>query len=358
VQLARIDFRWERQQPSLGQPLDEAELQQLAGVVARARAANLKVVLDMHNYAAYYLSEGARGVRRTLGSAELSFELLADAWRRISQAFANDRTVIGYGLMNEPANLPSQYVVQTTVESWDAGVGHWEADAGGSEVLSLVDNPTHRSPRALRVDKTFGTAPGYGHFRIYDNSQGLASVVAQTDTQDTLAVWVYLPPGTSGTGWQARLFLYGAGPAADADASTGLTIGQWTLVTGHFEPAALRTAQTSGIQVYANDVAGAAWIGVDDLSLGSELRPAEIWERASQLAVDGIRATGDRRAVMVAGYGWSRPQDWSTYHPNAWIKDPANAVFYEAHHYWDRDQSSFYREPYAHELAAATSARS
>ena len=39
--------------------------------MSRAGSAGLDVVLDVHNYGAYYLAEGGRGIRRAIGSPEL-----------------------------------------------------------------------------------------------------------------------------------------------------------------------------------------------------------------------------------------------------------------------------------------------
>jgi hypothetical protein len=85
---------------------------------------------------------------------------------------------------------------------------------------------------------------------------------------------------------------------------------------------------------------------------GSRL-PAEVWERASQRALSAIRARGDETLVMVPGYRWSGAQVWPRVHPDPWIHDPADAYFYEAHHYWDRDHSGTYQLTYAQEVAAA-----
>lgn len=83
------------------------------------------------------------------------------------------------------------------------------------------------------------------------------------------------------------------------------------------------------------------------------LSPAKVWEQASQSAVDAIRATGDQRVVLVAGNEWSGAQRWSEQHPEAWIKDPAGRIRYEAHHYWDTDNSGAYAASYRDERAAA-----
>lgn len=111
--LVRIPFRWERLQPRLGERLDAAELTRLKDVVRRARAARtpalpggLKVILDMHNFGAYYRSERGnpkKGIRRDIGLGEVTGEQFADVWQRISNEFKADPEVF-YGLMCEPVD--------------------------------------------------------------------------------------------------------------------------------------------------------------------------------------------------------------------------------------------------------------
>lgn len=107
VKLVRLAFRWERLQRTLGGELDATELGRLKGAVERARTAGLQVILDMHNYGAYHLFNGSMGVRRPIGSAKVTYAHLADVWRQISAAFSTDPGVIGYGLGNEPVEMPS-----------------------------------------------------------------------------------------------------------------------------------------------------------------------------------------------------------------------------------------------------------
>lgn len=107
VRTIRLPFRWERVQPVLGGPLDATELQRLRDTVAAAHAAGLGVVLDVHNYAGYYLWDGARGVRRVLGSDQLTKAHFVDLWRRLSVAFKGVAGVAGYDLMNEPVGIGS-----------------------------------------------------------------------------------------------------------------------------------------------------------------------------------------------------------------------------------------------------------
>ncbi|WP_432986906.1 glycoside hydrolase family 5 protein [Dactylosporangium sp. CA-233914] len=81
---------------------------------------------------------------------------------------------------------------------------------------------------------------------------------------------------------------------------------------------------------------------------------ALIWEQAAQEAVDAIRATGDRRAVLVSGYVPMGPPSWGQMHPTAWIDDPAHRVAYESHAYFDHDGSGHYWMSYEDELRSVT----
>jgi hypothetical protein len=85
-----------------------------------------------------------------------------------------------------------------------------------------------------------------------------------------------------------------------------------------------------------------------------DLSPARVWERASQRALDAIRSNGDHQVVLVQGYEWAGAQRWPDNHPTSWIDDPDNNFRYEAHHYWDRDNSGAYRHSYAEEVANAS----
>ena len=193
ISTVRLAFRWERIQPTLGAPLDPVELQRLIDAVGRAHAAGLQVILDVHNYGAYWLSDGTKGVRQALGSAQLPLDRLSDLWSRLSSTFMNDPGVLGYGLMNEPVGM---------------------AGANGL------------------------TAP-------------------------------------------------------------------------------------------------------------------QLWEQGSQAAINAIRANGDTKLVLVPGYQWSGVKQWATQHPRAWITDWAGNFRYEAHHYFDRDNSGTYVRTYDEEVADA-----
>jgi hypothetical protein len=129
IELVRLPFRWERIQPRLGEPLEAAELQRLKDAVQRARQANLGVILVVQNFGAYYLHDGTRGVRRTIGSAEVTEAHFVELWLRLSREFRDEPTVLGYGLMNEPFGMgapvweaQSQVAVNAIRDNGDAKV--------------------------------------------------------------------------------------------------------------------------------------------------------------------------------------------------------------------------------------------
>ena len=77
---------------------------------------------------------------------------------------------------------------------------------------------------------------------------------------------------------------------------------------------------------------------------------AQLWQRASQEAVDAIRATGSTRTISVSGYAQTAPAQWGQLHRRAWIDDPLDRITYEAHAYFDADNSGRYAASYADEL--------
>jgi endoglucanase len=77
------------------------------------------------------------------------------------------------------------------------------------------------------------------------------------------------------------------------------------------------------------------------------------WKTISQAGLTAIRNNADNKLVLVSGDGWSGAGTWSQNNgPTSWISDPGNNFKYEAHTYFDQNNSGTYSMTYAQELAA------
>lgn len=146
----RLLFRWERVQPTLGGPLDPEEVRRLKEVVARAHSAGMQIIPTVGNFGAYMLHdpETDQGIRRAIGSAEVSPQHFHDLWRRLSLEFAGDPGILAYGLMNEPVFLPGA----STREQ----ARLWEQVSQGA-LLAIRGNG----------DRTLVMVPGYYWSHVY-----------------------------------------------------------------------------------------------------------------------------------------------------------------------------------------------
>jgi endoglucanase len=95
----RLPFRWERLQPKLSEPFDDAELERLTTTVGFLQGLDARVVLDPHNYGRYR--------DHVIGSDELPIGHFVDFWQRLAEIYKSDARVI-FGLMNEPHDMPSE----------------------------------------------------------------------------------------------------------------------------------------------------------------------------------------------------------------------------------------------------------
>ncbi|MBI1373680.1 MAG: cellulase family glycosylhydrolase [Phycisphaera sp.] len=90
----RLPFKWEHLQPKLNEAFDEAELARIDGVVELARQRDMRLLMDVHNYARY------RG--NVIGTDDVPNAAFADFWRRFAEHFKDEPAIFAYGLMNEP----------------------------------------------------------------------------------------------------------------------------------------------------------------------------------------------------------------------------------------------------------------
>jgi cell division septation protein DedD len=148
-------------------------------------------------------------------------------------------------------------------------------------------------------------------------------------------------------------FNYGGYMLHDGTQGVRRTIGSAYLTNSHFSDLWRRLSAS-----WASNTAVVGYGLMNEpssMTPASGLTAAKTWEKASQSALNAIRNRGDRKLVLVPGYNWSGAQRWSSTHPTSWIVDSANNFRYEAHHYWDRDNSGQYKNSYSAEVADASS---
>ncbi|NJC02579.1 endoglucanase [Xanthomonas sp. 3272] len=118
----RLPVLWERLQPSARGELDPTQLALVQQAVARAKAAGMYLVLDIHNYGKYY------GYK--IGGDEVPIATFADLWRRLALAFPSDNAVI-LGLMNEPNGVSASAWAATA----QAGINAIRATGANNLIL-------------------------------------------------------------------------------------------------------------------------------------------------------------------------------------------------------------------------------
>ena len=74
MNIIRVPALWERLQHQLGGDLDSAEMGRLDAVIGYAASKGMRVILDVHNYAAY------RGAM--IGTENVPTSALGDLWRQ------------------------------------------------------------------------------------------------------------------------------------------------------------------------------------------------------------------------------------------------------------------------------------
>lgn len=121
--VVRLCVLWERVQPQLRSNLNEPEMKLIDDVIAKARARGVRVLIDIHNYAAF---AGSR-----IGSEKVSVQDFADLWRRLASRYRDDHSVI-FGLMNEPVKLATE----TWLDATNAAIG--EIRTAGADNMIMV----------------------------------------------------------------------------------------------------------------------------------------------------------------------------------------------------------------------------
>ena len=175
----RVPFSWERLQPELRGPLAPEGVQALRYQLNLARSVNAQVILDLHNEGRYAQAiEG--GVERLAlgeerhGQVPLGPKELADFWARMAHAFKAQPAVAGYGLMNEPHDLPAGAWVQASQAAAEA-----IRDEGDQTMLyvagdrwSSVAHWARVNPSSPWVDDPLDKVTYEGHCYLDQNGSG------------------------------------------------------------------------------------------------------------------------------------------------------------------------------------------
>lgn len=184
MNVVRLPFLWERLQPQANGALDAQQLSYLQTAVKRAKAQNLRVVLDVHNYAKYY---GKR-----IGTAETPVAVFADFWARLAAEFKDDDAVI-FGLMNEPNGIGAKDWADAAQAGLDA------IRATGARNLVLVPGTAYSGAHSWNGSWYGGVSNGEALLAVADPANRIAFEAHQ-----------YLDADYSGTSGQCQSEQIGA----------------------------------------------------------------------------------------------------------------------------------------------------
>lgn len=131
LRFVRLPICWEKLQLKLGKALEPGYLALITDLVARSWSRGMPVILDVHNYGrwnpkfdppqgkptgTYNHENGNSTDSYKLGSGNLPLTKFYDLWTRLATAFVGNPGVIGYGLMNEPHDLPNTMTWPTAAQ--------------------------------------------------------------------------------------------------------------------------------------------------------------------------------------------------------------------------------------------------
>jgi endoglucanase len=97
-----MPFKWERLQYKLDGGLNKHDLEKMKEFVVAAQKRGIKVLLDLHNYCRRF----ENGDHRIIGTYGITNQNYAGFWKKIASEFKDYDNIYGYGLMNEPHDLP------------------------------------------------------------------------------------------------------------------------------------------------------------------------------------------------------------------------------------------------------------
>lgn len=164
----RLPFCWERLQPTALQELDAAEIGRIDAAVNYATARGAYIILDPHNYGAYW--------GKPFGSGTTN-EMFADLWRRLAVRYAQNDHVV-FGLMNEPHGFSSE----TWLSAANAAIA--SIRSAGAKNLILVPGTAWTGAHSW-ASVHYGTANGVSMLNIVDPANHYAYEVHQYFDKDS-----------------------------------------------------------------------------------------------------------------------------------------------------------------------------
>lgn len=94
IHTVRFPLKWERLQPSLNAELDDVYASLVDDMLDQAKEHDIKVILDVHNYARYR--------KKVIGTEDVPVSAYQDLMERIAKRWQRHDALFAYDIMNEP----------------------------------------------------------------------------------------------------------------------------------------------------------------------------------------------------------------------------------------------------------------
>lgn len=362
--VVRLPFLWERMQHKLNGALDPAYLKLYIDTLKDADAAGLKTIVDFHNYGRYThvtssgLVETIIGdVLAPVGPTQAQY---VDAWRKIAKAIRSDaiayRSVYAYDLMNEPHDLVdihAPFTKKVTIANFESST---DGFAGVSPVT--LSRQARNGQMSLKVSvpvKKSDTTV------IYKTTLAVLSNKILEANGNVFQVKGFIPATNEGTA-QVRFYLVDGTSKMHVSGAEILREERNFAVNVFVPKAGFVGIKQLQMEILVNRTEGkntAQVFYIDEINqgtAGATIRPVDVWVRFAQAALNGIRADGDKKLIMVEGYSWASAALWPRLHPKKFITDSANNLMYHAHLYIDGSAGGQYKFTFAEETAKAKAA--
>ena len=191
VSIFRLPFRWERLQKTLDGPLDADETMRLSDAVKAITAKGARVIVSPHNYGRYN--------GKVIGSADLPDASFGAFWRELASLFRDNSLVI-FGLMNEPHDMPTEQwrdAANTAIQAirdagatnlilvpgnaWTGGQSWTSSDYGTANAVAMRDIRDPLNNYAYEIHQYFDVDFSGTHATCQDGDIGEQSLKGVTD---------------------------------------------------------------------------------------------------------------------------------------------------------------------------------